>query len=523
MSRFGLKIIGAMLLLAVIPLVTSIWLVAQVIEVSNNVAAGQVQQLATPLARSAAAYRALFGALKQKLKLQGQLIASDGALRALVARAAGSGLSPSGREGPERHEALRKRAAALLAAHRELAALRLATRDGRELVKVTRAFDPKTMRDLRIGHAIGDSVRLELVFVTPRAPFDDFRALGRAQRDAIEVGKLRGELGSLYRMVFLIMFGAAVLVAMVMGLLIARRTTRRLSVLVGATREVAAGRLDTQVRLDSRDEVRELGEAFNEMVRELRDSRGRIAYLEKIGAWQEIARRLAHEIKNPLTPIQLAAQQLHRKYQGDDATFRRTLDDAYDIITEEVDGLRRLVTAFSSFAKLPRVQAGAVELHNLIDDFLKSHVELSERAEIRYTPLDKECLVLVDRMLLKHVLVNLLENAIQAGAEAGLERKIRVELTASIDKPRREVLLTIADDGPGMDPETAKRAFDPYYTTKEHGTGLGLAIVKKIVLEHQGSIELSSELGAGTRFFLRLPLEVHVDAATGQLTRLTRR
>ncbi|PID39131.1 MAG: hypothetical protein CSA65_05665 [Proteobacteria bacterium] len=512
MSRFGLKIIGAMLLLAVIPLVTSIWLVAQVIEVSNNVAAGQVQQLAEPVSRSASAYRALFRALKAKLKLQGQLIGGDSTLRALLAGAGG-----------ERPAALRKRAAALLAAHRDLASLRVATGDGRELVKVARSFDPQRMRDLRVTHPIGDKARLELVFVTPRAPFDDFRALGRAQRDAVDVGKLRGELESLYRMVFLIIFGAVVLVAMVMGLLIARRTTRRISRLVGATREVAAGHLDTQVRLESRDEVRELGEAFNEMVRELRDSRGRIAYLEKIGAWQEIARRLAHEIKNPLTPIQLAAQQLHRQFAGDDPAFRRTLDDAYDIITEEVDGLRRLVTAFSSFAKLPRVQAGAVELHNLIDDFLKSHVELSEQAEIRYTPLDNECLVLVDRMLLKHVLVNLIENAIQAGAEAGLERTIAVELTASIDEPRREVLLTIADDGPGMDPETVSRAFDPYYTTKEHGTGLGLAIVKKIVLEHQGSIELSSTPGEGTRFSLRLPLEVHVDATTGQLTRLSRR
>lgn len=500
MSRFGLKIVGAMLLLAVIPLVTSIYLVGQVIQASESVAQGQMHKLAQPLARAAAAYRALFAARKRMFKLQARLLASDAELKAALDLQAGD----SGAL-----QRVQRRLGELQQLYDGVGSLRLLDGDGRVLAEVRskKRYDPGRFRDLRWQEPIGaKGGRFEMVFYTPRAPFRDFRELGQAQRFAVDMGRLRGELENYYRVAFLIMFGAALLVAMGVGLFIARRTTQRLSVLVRATREVAAGNLETQVQLDSRDEVRELGDAFNEMVRELRDSREKIAYLEKIGAWQEIARRLAHEIKNPLTPIQLAVQQLHRKYEGEDPKFKRMLDDAYDIITEEVGGLRRLVSAFSAFAKLPTVQPEPVDLVALIDDFMKSHVELAERATLVWEPPAQGCTVLVDRMLIKHVLVNLVENAIQAGEGVGLQRAICVEIVAQLEPRRRRVALIVSDDGPGMDAETAHRAFDPYYTTKEHGTGLGLAIVKKIVLEHQGSISLRSAPGEGTRFTLRLPL-----------------
>jgi len=306
--------------------------------------------------------------------------------------------------------------------------------------------------------------------------------------------------------VFLIIFGAVALVATGLGLFIARRTTRRVAVLAQATRKVAAGDLETRVHLRTRDELGDLASSFNEMVQRIKESGERIAYLEKVGAWQEIARRLAHEIKNPLTPIQLAVQQLHRKYRGEDPEFARTLEDAHDIITEEVDGLRRLVQAFSAFAKLPSVQPSPVELELLVDDFLKSHSELSEQAHIEWSPdasVARQA-VLVDRMLIKHVLFNLVENAIHAAQEAGSLDQLRVVLQAHV--AGRSVMLTVEDNGPGMDPETARRVFDPYFTTKERGTGLGLAIVKKIVLEHRGFIVVDSRPGGGTRFTLSLPL-----------------
>jgi nitrogen fixation/metabolism regulation signal transduction histidine kinase len=380
---------------------------------------------------------------------------------------------------------------------------------GSDSVPIARAkgkdgYAEEDYRPLAVDLPLPPGKRLRATFYTDRGHFEQFQALGREQRTAREITYLRGELATSYRYAFLVMFGAVLLVATTLGIFIARRTTKRVSVLAAATRSVAAGDLETRVPASSKDEIGELAAAFNEMVLELRESRGRIAYLEKIGAWQEIARRLAHEIKNPLTPIQLAVQQLDRGYHGDDQAFRKLLDDATDIITEEVDGLRRLVQAFSAFAKLPNVQPERVELNSVIEDFQKSHSEIAERARLSWRPLGEPCLVDVDRMLIKHVLYNLVENAVQAG-EGGQINDLHLEISATHSASRRAVVVEVRDNGPGMTPETAERVFEPYFTTKEQGTGLGLAIVKKIILEHHGTISVSSRPGQGTVFRIALP------------------
>jgi len=328
----------------------------------------------------------------------------------------------------------------------------------------------------------------------------------RWSRTTRDLTLLRGELATYYRVAFIIMFGAVLLAATIMGLLIARRTTRRVALLAGATRQVAGGDLDAHVPTRARDELGDLARAFNEMVQRLRASRERIAYLEKIGAWQQVARRLAHEIKNPLTPIQLAVQQLERKYPGGDEAFDVLLADACDIIREEVGGLRRLVVAFSGFAKLPEVQPEPLDVNSLIDDFLRSRSEMQERASVSWTPMEPAVTVRGDRMLIKHVLLNLVENAIQAAEEQDALEGLEVAVSGQVMEGDGMLRLTVQDNGPGMPPDTAERAFEPYYTTKEHGTGLGLAIVKKIVLEHNGAIAVQSAPGQGTCFTLDLPL-----------------
>jgi nitrogen fixation/metabolism regulation signal transduction histidine kinase len=492
MSRFEIKIVAALLVIAVIPLAASAVLVGQVIKVSDSVALGQSQRLVAPLERAADAYRGLFAARKQVFRQQARLLARDPALAAALEPLDAGRLTARLRE--------------LAASDPATLSLEVSEADGRVLGRAARPERATArVRDLRVAEPLGGGRRLRAVFVTPSAPFDEFRALGQAHGAAQQINLIRDELSHLYRFAFLLMFGVVLLVATLLGLFIARRTARRVAVLAAATRKVAGGDLETRVELRSKDELGELAGAFNEMVSQIQESRERIAYLEKIGAWQEIARRLAHEIKNPLTPIQLAVQQLHRKYGGEDPAFQKMLDDARDIITEEVDALRRLVQEFSAFAKLPSVKPEPVDLSSLIDDFLKSHTELGERAAIRWTPLEPPPRVSVDRMLLKSVLFNLVENAIQAAEEVGQEG-LAVALEARLDEPRRRVVLAVSDDGPGMPREVAAHAFDPYFTTKERGTGLGLAIVKKIVLEHGGTIVLSSEPGKGSRFTLGLPL-----------------
>ena len=496
MSRFEIKIVVALLLIAVIPTVASVVLVGQVIRVSEAVSQGQAERLSRPLERAAGAYRRLFDTLKTSFKLRAALMASDPPLLAAM------------KQGDE--QAMTARLRHLQREHADAQHLRLRLPGGETVTsgdEVPEGAD-QHLRSLRLKVPLGDGGHtLEAVFLTDMQPFEDFKRLGQASKATRELTVLRGELTTYYRVVFIIMFGAVLLASTLMGLFIARRTARRVALLAGATRQVASGDLDAYVPTRAKDELGDLARAFNEMVRELRTSRERIAYLEKIGAWQQVARRLAHEIKNPLTPIQLAVQQLERKYPGGDEAFTRLLNDACEIIREEVGGLRRLVVAFSAFAKLPEVQPEPLDVNSLIDDFLRSRSEMQERASVGWTPLDPPVTVLGDRMLIKHVLLNLVENAIQA---AGLEETeldaLRVTVRGEVQPGAKLLRLTIQDNGPGMTAETAERAFEPYYTTKEHGTGLGLAIVKKIVLEHHGAISVESAPGQGTCFTLDLPL-----------------
>jgi nitrogen fixation/metabolism regulation signal transduction histidine kinase len=293
------------------------------------------------------------------------------------------------------------------------------------------------------------------------------------------------------------------LIVTLVGLLFARRLASRVARLSVATRKVASGDLDVAVPTRSRDEIGQLSSAFNDMVAELRRNRAQIAYLQKISAWQEVARRLAHEIKNPLTPILLAMQQVQEKYHGDDARYRRLLDEAAEIVKEEIDGLRRLVEAFSAFAKLPSVQPEDVDVDDLLDDFLRSRGVLEELGEVDCEPPRPAFQVRVDKLLFRRVLYNLVENAFQAAAELG--RQPRVEIRARRLPHSGVGLITVTDNGPGIPDELRDRIFDPYFTTKNVGTGLGLAIVKKIILEHSGSIDVEPGPGGGARFTIRVP------------------
>jgi len=495
MSRFEIKIVVALLLIAVIPTVASVVLVGQVIRVSEGVAEGQSRRLTEPLEQAADAYRQLFDSLKAKFQLRAALVAADPDLRHHV-------------QGGEA-KAAATRLAALRAGIEDAQLLRIRLPSGAQFAASERrrtAADHR-YRDLNLVTPIGAGGHtLEAIFLADRQPFEDFARLGKVARSTRELTLLRGELATYYRVVFIIMFGSVLVLSTLIGLFIARRTARRVALLAVAPPQVAAGDLETRVQVRARDELGDLAQAFNEMVTKLRTSQDRIAYLEKIGAWQQVARRLAHEIKNPLTPIQLAVQQLQRKYPGGDPKFTRMLEDACDIIGEEVDGLRRLVHAFSSFAKLPDVKPERVDVNTLVDDFLRSRSEMQEQASVRWTPLSPPVEVMADRMLIKHVLLNLVENAIQAAEEAGSLEALQVTVTATPDPGQAQLHLEVHDNGPGMAFEIADRAFEPYYTTKEHGTGLGLAIVKKIVLDHQGAIDVESEPGSGTRFTLHLPL-----------------
>jgi nitrogen fixation/metabolism regulation signal transduction histidine kinase len=334
---------------------------------------------------------------------------------------------------------------------------------------------------------------LALRFASSAQLLDDLQALGQVLSEQRYLDRVRRTLPSSYWWAFALLFGGVVAATTLVAIGVARSANRRIVRLAAATHRVAGGDLEARVEERGGDELAELAHSFNAMVEELRASRAEIEYLQKIGAWQEVARRLAHEIKNPLTPIQLAVQQLQSKYAGDDPRFKKMLDDASEIVTEEVGGLRRLVDAFSSFAKLPRVEPEPLDLAVVVDDVAR------DAPSVELDPPARPVWVSGDRLLLRRALSNLVDNAREAGAG-----KVRVGWRADGD----EALLVIEDDGPGVPAELAPRIFDPYVTGKEHGTGLGLAIVKKTLLEHGGDVTLAprrATLG-GARFEMRLPV-----------------
>src|SRR5262245_38369807 len=364
---------------------------------------------------------------------------------------------------------------------------------------------PPTLVALPAGEPGAEPRILELTFGISRDIYANFLALREAMEREHELDRvLPVYLPPMFRGFGWALLGVLV-VATILGLWVARRATGRVAALRDAAHRVGAGDLSVRVAPRGNDELDDLGRAFDVMVAELGDARSRLGYLQKVSAWQEVARRLAHEIKNPLTPIQLAVQELASKYRGDDPAYGRLLATAQEILNEEVGSIRRLVDDFSAFAKLPKVEPAPVDLAQVVEDFARSHPEWQEYLKVER---NGQVGALCDRMLLRNVLANLVENAVQAAEAAG--RRPEIRLAVSDSPAERGARLTVDDNGPGVPADARERIFDPYVTTKEHGTGLGLAIVRKIVLDHGGDVHVDdqpSPLG-GARFVVTLPTVV---------------
>ncbi|HOU92163.1 MAG TPA: ATP-binding protein, partial [Polyangiaceae bacterium] len=278
-----------------------------------------------------------------------------------------------------------------------------------------------------------------------------------------------------------------------------------------ATRRVAAGDLAVRVPESGPDELAGLARAFNRMLDEVEASRARIEYLQRIAAWQELARRLAHEIKNPLTPIQLAVQEVHRRYRGDDPAYRDLLRETLEMVEAEVRTLHRLVTEFSDFARLPhpalkegdlaaflREQQERLQWIAAGGDQAAATTRVTVAVEAPGTPAPAS----FDAEMLGRALLNLALNARQAMELAG---RASGRITLTLQRDLDHLQLDVDDDGPGIPEDLRDTVFDPYVTTKAAGTGLGLAIVKKIVIEHGGTIVILTSPDGGARVRLRLP------------------
>ncbi len=401
-----------------------------------------------------------------------------------------------------------------LASYPEVRSIRVA-RDG-ETVLERRApatdDDVRSVVERRPVPDLGGDVEVEVVLVAPRAPFEAFQRAGEQADLYARLEAATDYVSDVYLWIYLAFVSVLATVSVAVGAMLSRRATRRVHALAEATRRVGAGDLTVVVPIRGDDEVRELTESFNEMVRDLRQSRARIDYLKRIGAWQDFARRLAHEIKNPLTPIQLAAQEMYRGYDGNDPAYRSKLEDAVSMIEEEVATLRRLVGEFSAFARLPTARLEDADVGDFLRDVERGVPAMLEDLEVRGLPKvevrfdypDAPIPARLDAMMLRRGVDNLVRNAVQAAAALHVDGggEVRVEGARIGDT----AVIEVRDNGPGVPPDDVERIFDPYYTTKPEGTGLGLPIVKKVVLEHGGTVECAANEGGGALFTVRLPL-----------------
>jgi signal transduction histidine kinase len=289
--------------------------------------------------------------------------------------------------------------------------------------------------------------------------------------------------------------------AILLGAIVSRWITRPVEALTDAARRIASGEFELAVREKASGEVGELVSAFNRMSLELRKTTQQLVGAERVAAWQEVARRLAHEIKNPLTPIRMSLETLLAASRSQDPRFEALFKESASAVLEEVERLGRIVDEFSQFARLPKPQLSRVDLAELVRQVLTFQAAPSQGIEIQ-RELQPGVLVRADRDQLVQVLLNLLKNAEQALTGGG---RIRVGVEGKAGK----ALLRVDDSGPGIPAENRPRIFEPYFTTKEGGSGLGLAIARRICQEHGGELGLMSEHqpGWGTTFVLELPRE----------------
>jgi signal transduction histidine kinase len=300
--------------------------------------------------------------------------------------------------------------------------------------------------------------------------------------------------------------GGGIILAILLSSWVAARVTRPIVQLAHAAREVAAGNWETRVEMPGGDEVAQLAESFNAMTAELLAQKERLVQTERVAAWRELARRLAHELKNPLFPLQLTVENLMRaRTQGPDQ-FEEVFQESASTLLAEISNLKKIIGRFSEFSKMPQPQLQAVQVNEVLRGIVKlyqAQLQVPGRTPIECKLELAENLgtIAADPELLHRALSNLVLNAMDAMPNGGT-------LSLRTRRDDGNVIIEVADTGSGLTREECERIFTPYYTSKQHGTGLGLAIVQSVVSDHGGRISVQSEPERGTTFVIELPVNL---------------
>ena len=483
-------------------------------------------EIGEQLDRGVDVYKDYVRAIKDDLKHQTVAIAADPVLREAAKK--------------RNVETIESEIDALFPHFPELVSLAVEDAAGQVLSRRDRGrpVDTATERSLEVRRPLTDEADAPMLvasFAVSRKRLDELESAGVVVARYHQLEASRADLYQGYLRVFALLLGITAAMTTILGAALARGLTKRINRLGAAITVVAQGDLSVRVPVTGTDELTELARTFNRMIAEMAQSRARIEFLQRVGAWQDMAQRLAHEIKNPLTPIQLAVQECHKKYAGDDPRYRQLLDATLEIVEEEVGTLRRLVGNFSNFARLPHAELAPANLSDFLRD-CEAHLGHLEDPSLGEGSSDERAHPRAERR-------DPLGGA-RAGdhgrrrspdaparpreprpqCRAGDPRRAEAQVDARGRHRRRDQPGPRARRGQRRSARATARASWSRTTDRgsptrcaaasstrisrprRTGPGLGLAIVKKVVVEHGGEIEAtaSRRLG-GARFVLRLP------------------
>lgn len=298
-------------------------------------------------------------------------------------------------------------------------------------------------------------------------------------------------LSQVYAFMLLIAFGLAYFLSTYI--------TKSLKTISDKLRDTSLDQKNEKIVLEANSkEINLLIKAYNGMVSELEESAVKLAQSEREVAWREMAKQVAHEIKNPLTPMRLTVQSFQRKFDANDPDLKQKLNDYSKTLIQQIDTMSSVASAFSNFASMPAQQNETLDVVNVVELTL----DIFNEDYIQFESDEKVIISKIDRTQLIRIINNLVKNATQSIAENQIEKSILV----SVKKEENNVLILVKDNGIGIEPDNIDRIFDPKFTTKNSGMGLGLGIIKNIIENYKGSITFKSEFGKGTTFMVTLPI-----------------
>lgn len=316
----------------------------------------------------------------------------------------------------------------------------------------------------------------------------------------VEVQRKISEMIAVVFTIYVVIF----IIVLIIGIILAHQISRPLAKLIKGIHRVSAGELDFKIPSKSNDEFGELVKAFNAMTKDLKVSRSKLVQAEKDAAWREMARQIAHEIKNPLTPMKLSAQHINRAYKDKAVHFDKIMQKGITTIIDAIDSLSKTASSFSEFAKFIKPILGKYSIYPTLEECINLFEHYKEQNIFIASAYDEDLpKVKIDPDQLKRVIINLLTNAVQAmKSDTG-----RILMTCKCDPEDDDmILISIKDNGFGIPDSVKPHLFEPNFSTKSYGSGLGLAICKRAIDQMGGDITIESEEGKGTSVTVYIPV-----------------